>query len=542
VNKTIKRELSGLSFYFGHTNKLFWLLLVVFISVPLLYFSYVPIWDGWEFFRCYLNAAINGSLWCYDHSAFLHTFHFGLTQRVDPGNFKLIYTLNILLGIAGLIGLRSLLKYLFGSRLSSVNLTLITFCFGLNPIFLVHVIQPSLDYTLPIYLVLQLLFMFKKQFIYAASMGIFMVFTKESGFMLYGVSVFLFIPLLAISDPSLLNDKRKLAGNLSVLVTPVLLFLLYMLLVPHTQIGVSWIDGIKKMFRFYLWTKVMMAQLISLFVLSFNWIITALIAINVLILTPKLYRSLKHKDNIETGFKSAYEQLYFYLSIIAVIYFLTRVPFVNNPRYMLPVLPLLIILFAESLVNVLRKQALITVVLSAILVLLSVSSFRTIDPVSKLVMGTFKFGTHEIINMARFDRPLFPFGYGRDQLVYNFEFTQFHYLTEKIINTVGRDKIFAIPEGSTWISNFNHFDISTGHRAMYGDSVKPLSFLFSNFISDNKPVPEEIYYITYPNKDKDNVNMNERDRLSRFYDLKGIIPVEKDGYSIDVYHYVKKNQ
>jgi len=224
VNKTTKGELARFSFSFGHTDKLFWVLLVVFIAVPLLYFSYVPIWDGWEFSRCYLNAAINGSLWCHDHSAFLHTFLFGLTQRVDPGSFKLIYTLNILLGILGLIGLRSLLQYLFGGRLSFANLTLVTFCFGLNPIFLVHVIQPSLDYTLPIFLVIQLLFMFKKQFFYAASVGILMVFTKESGFMLYGVSVFLFIPLLVISDPPLRKDKRKLAGNVSVLVTPVLLF------------------------------------------------------------------------------------------------------------------------------------------------------------------------------------------------------------------------------------------------------------------------------------------------------------------------------
>ncbi len=37
------------------------------------------------------------------------------------------------------------------------------------------------------------------------------------------------------------------------------------------------------------------------------------------------------------------------------------------------------------------------------------------------------------------------------------------------------------------------------------------------------------------------MNAINRARLSRMYDLKEIITVENDGYSIDVYHYIKKN-
>ena len=106
-----------------------------------------------------------------------------------------------------------------------------------------------------------------------------------------------------------------------------------------------------------------------------------------------------------------------------IIYFLTRIPFVNNPRYMLPALPILIVLFGGSLLNVLRKQSIITIALIMMLVLLTVSSFRTVDPVSKKIMGTFKFGSHEMLQMARYDEP--KHGYGRDHLVYNFEFTHF---------------------------------------------------------------------------------------------------------------------
>ncbi len=540
MNEENKTLFTGLLKYIRGTDKLFWLLLIVFIAIPVLYFSYIPIWDGWEFSRCYMKAVTNETLDCYRHSAFLLTFLFSLTQRIDLGNFQLIYGLNLVLGIAGLISFRSLLGYVFGGRLSPVNLTLLTFCFGLNPVFLVHVIQPCLDFTLPIFLVVLLLCLFKHRFIYAAAAGILLVFTKESGVMLYGVGVILFIPLMVYNDPSLLKDKMKLVKKLSVLIIPILLFALYMILVPATQIGHSWTEGIMKMLRFYLLDKVMLAQLISLFVINFNWLISAIILINIAVMGVTYFvKSLTHAPRIRTVFNNGYEGVYFYILFIAIVYFLTRIPFVNNPRYMLPALPILIILFGGSLVRVLRKQSLITIMLTVLLTLLTVSSFRTIDPVSKKIMGTFKFGSHELLHMSRYDPPVH--GYGRDQLVYNFEFTQNHYITEKIFRKVGWARTFVIATGVTWLPDFGAFNTRTGHRAIYGDGVRSLLFLVSDEITSNEKVPQEFYYISYPYYDNYNINAEERNKISLTYDLKETITVENDGYSIDVYRYVKKN-
>lgn len=537
IFESIKNDVSGLLNCLRRLDKLFWLLLIIFIGIPISYYSYVPIWDGWEFSWCYINAAQTGILWCYDHSALVHTFLFSLLQRIDLGNFKLVYSTNILLGILALISFRSLLQHLFGDRLSSTNLTLVTFCFGLNPVFLVHVIQPSLDFTLPIYQVMLLLFLFKKKPAYAAAVGILMVFTKESGFMLYGVSVFLYIPLRIITDPLLVTDKRKFIRMICVLMIPILLFILYMIKVPRTQTGTSWFDGMKKMFRFYLLSKLIMAQLLSLFVINFSWVITSLVISNIVIRSIKLFGFLKHRYNTASAFKNSYEQLYFYLLTIMVIYFLTRIPFVNNPRYMLPALPLLIVLFAESVSNVLRKQSLIKIVSTVMLALLCLSSFRTIDPISKRIMGTFKFGKHEMLQMAHFDAPRY--GYGRDQLVYNFQFTQFHYITEKIFNTVGWDKAY-VTAPSVWIPDLSSFDISTGHRARFGNIMYDRPFLKADDVINDNSDFEEIYYISCPHFDKDNINTKERTKLSRIYDLEEIITVENEGYSMDVFHYVKK--
>ncbi|MEW6145804.1 MAG: hypothetical protein AB1598_12385 [Thermodesulfobacteriota bacterium] len=422
--------------------------------------------------------------------------------------------------------------------MSPVNLTLLTFCFGLNPVFLVHVIQPSLDFTLPIYLVILLLCLFKKRFLYATAVGIPLVFTKESGFMLYGVSVFLFILLMVLNDPSLLKDKTKLFKKISVLILPIPLFALYMVFVPETQIGHSWTEGIMKMFQFYLPDNIILAQLVSLLIINFNWIITAFILVNVITLGALYLKSLKNKVGIRPVFNSGYEGVYFYLLFIIIIYFLTRIPFVNNPRYMLPVLPILIILLGGSLINVLRKQLLITVALAMMLVLLTASSFRTVDPVSKKIMGTFQFGSHEMLQMARYDE--LKHGFGKDQLVYNFEFTQFHYITEKIFRRVGWAGIFAIAREFTWLPDFSAFDTGSGHRSIHGEEVRSLPFMFSDEITADN-APREFYFISYPNYDRDNVNANERARLSRMYDLKETITVENDGYSVDVYRYVRKD-
>jgi hypothetical protein len=519
-------------------DKLFWLLLIVFIGIPLLYFSYIPIWDGWQFSRCYMRSALEGSADCERHSAFLHTLIFSLPQRIDLGNFKLIYVMNLLFGIAGLISLRSLLAHLFSARLSPANLTLLTFCFGLNPVFLVHVIQPSLDFTLPILLVMVLLCLFTDRFILAAAAGTLLVFTKESGFMLYGVSVFLYLLLMIFSDRSLIRNPVGLVRKTIVLIIPVFLFGMYMSHVPSTQIGSTWAQGVMKMFRFYLVSKVMLAQLIALFVVNFSWIISAIIVINVPVIAVQYLRYSTRKAAVKPVFNKRYEGIYFCVLFAAIVYFLTRIPFVNNPRYMLPALPVMIILFGGSLINALRKQTLITIALTVILILLTASSLRTIDPVSKKAMGTFKFGSHEILQMASYDWP--GHGYGRDHLVYNFEFTQFHYLTEKLINKVGWAREFITAPGFTWLPDFGAFDVKTGHRAIVGKGIRALDFNFSDIITSYVISPDEFYYISYPNYDRDNVNAIERAKLSSMYDLKEIVTVENDGYSIDAYHYVRK--
>lgn len=513
---------------------LFALLLAVFAGIPAIYFSYVPIWDGWQFSRCYVTAAVTGYLWCFEHSAFLHTFLFGLTQKPDPGNFYLLYAANIVLGVLGLICLRALLNRLYKDALSPVNIVLISFCFGLAPVFLIHVVQQSLDYTLPIYLIMTLFFLYSGRFFFAALAGVLMVFTKESGFMLYGVSVFLYVPLMIIKGSLTWKNKKKFIYVAAVLSIPVVLFVLYMHVTPKTQIGDSWLEGVMKMLKFYLVEPVIAAQLVSLLVLNFNWMLTGIIAAGLIVLG---INRLKGGRRDEAGL-GLYDRIYFYLLFVLFVYFLTRIPMWNNPRYMLPVFPVLAILFADSLTVVFKRQAVISGILSVVLVLLCLSSFRTIDPLSKKIMGTFEFGSHEMLNMASFEND--PGYYGRDQLVYNFEFTEIHYLTEKIYERVGTDKLFVAAPHATWANALNGINKETGKRMMYGEGLVNTRWVFSDSLIKRRFFPEDIYFIAYPHMEE--VNEEQQAQLSYVYDTKDVIRVEDGGYAIDVYHYMKKDE
>jgi hypothetical protein len=62
-------------------------------------------------------------------------------------------------------------------------------------------------------------------------------------------------------------------------------------------------------------------------------------------------------------------------------------------------------------------------VLATVAVLLAASATRTIDPVSRRLWGTFRFGEHELLRATSMTRECC--GYGRDQLVYNLQFTAF---------------------------------------------------------------------------------------------------------------------
>jgi hypothetical protein len=170
-----------------------------------------------------------------------------------------------------------------------------------------------------------------------------------------------------------------------------------------------------------------------IFVLNFAWIPTLSIAAD---LGAALRAAVNHRVRAMPGLDRPVVSL---LSIVgvAILYFLTVSPY-TNPRYVLAAVAMLLAMFVIALVRLGLPPIVRRGLLAAYTILLVVSAVRTIDPVSRLVFGTFPVGSHEMLSMSSITKECCgPFG--RDQLVYSLEFTVFDDLVSDALAATGGD-------------------------------------------------------------------------------------------------------
>src|SRR5262249_29824387 len=146
----------------------------------------------------------------------------------------------------------------------------------------------------------------------------------------------------------------------------------------------------------------------SIWILSFSWILTGIVFI-------ALFRLLvSSRARIALGSAPTKKTvLFLFLVLVFAAYALTRYETFANPRYFLAIAPLLIL---NSLVALRVLSAWASVrqaVLAGTFVLLLASNFRTLDPVSRAVWGTFSFGRHAMLRLTSWTGECC--GYGRDQ-------------------------------------------------------------------------------------------------------------------------------
>jgi len=514
---------------------LFVALLVVFILTPVAYFSYVPIWDGYQFVKlCYVPSSQTLLLDCARHSAPFNNLLFGFIQKIDIGNPLLIYTENIILGVIGLVFFYLLLKDVFGDLLTAYERALLTFLFGFHPVFLAHIVQPSLDYTLPIYLVVLLFFLLRNNYIWTAVSGLMLAFTKEPGIMVYGVSVFWYFYVFA----GLGKRKELISGHLKeiwVLLIPFAAFALYahfFTLQAHRDDGIF-----LEMFSFNTSHDFFVEQIESIAIINFYWTVTVSILAGSAYF---IYKNAKHRIDLEHITPIGLNTIYLSLCTVSVLWFNTRIEFFNNPRYMLLCVPLLVLSFTCVYAHF-KGKILRVVMLSALLSIIYLSAFRTFDPVSRYVFPTFRFGSHTMLKTPVSKTVLGVDYAGKDTLVYNFQFTEFDSLTEKAVRTFGLDKNYVMSRMFLGGSNgiFSDFDKRMQHRSLAGKSGNS-EVVQVNILDDNQALGDkdlhDVYFIAMPAHYSEASMKN----LLKSFVVTGATTIEDSGYSVDVIHLVRK--
>jgi hypothetical protein len=528
-------------------NLVFALLFTVFVLTALRFAVTLPFWDGYAWFRyCYMYFAETDNPWCWKHSSIYNTVFYGVTQKYFYGEPGPVYAENILLALALAVSFRKLLGLLFGGRLGGVESTLITFIILFNPVFILHTVFPAIDYPLTAYLVILLLALHQRRFISATVLGAMMAFTKEPGIMMYTLCVGLYL-LFAPVRLGRMPGRQRLAvyGTAA----PLLLFAYYAT-AYGPPVSDGWSTILHSLVRPQTEYGFFYSQVAALAVINFNWILSAAILLGILARARRILPLWKPRRGREGGnarrgggapktpdagiLDGARGKAYFYVLTVLIVYFNTSTGEYHNPRYMLPVFPLFVILFSESLMLVSSGKAR-TAILACIILLLYASESATLDPVSRSLYGTFPFGNHSLLCMDRFYNNCVTL-YGRDELLYNFEALRIGALTDEAIPAIGYDKTYVMNDYSTFLNfaDLCMFDNGTGRRTALDRIATKVACKAQDYPLWDKRLGE-FYFIDYPNAN----NSRLKAEYSSVFTALETHRFAQDGYYLDVIHYRK---
>jgi hypothetical protein len=214
------------------------------------------------------------------------------------------------------------------------------------------------------------------------------------------------------------------------------------------------------------------------------------------------------------------------------LYLLTRVRPYSNARYLLPLFALFLLLFAQLVaVGIARRGLRVAVTAAVLLGLFAPSLEATVDPVSRHVLGTFDFGRHRMLRMTALTGECC--GAGRDQLVYNLQFTRFHDLQNRVyrdIRPTSRTLILA-----AHAANFGLFWPLSAED--YARSVHSERTFSPRYASAEDTVAaadtDAVYFIAFPNVD----NGAALEHLGRHFTDGRLTRYEWRGYGLDVHRF-----
>lgn len=496
---------------------------------------YVPIWDGWAFYKdCFMKTALTGDCDCYGHTSFLPTLLYGGIAYLFPYNFTVQAAINFAMGLAACYVLARALSPLFpaGDWLCHAAVSVLI----LNPVMFAQAIQPNLDFPLAILTAFALAAFLAGDLMFATLLGVLMTLTKDPGIMLYGMLLIGFIGAraIALTRTSGLKSAMAYAAENAYTVLPLFLFLLYAQLFglhggSFGKSELSLADVAQKLVDLFPDGDLSIAQMASLFVLNFSWVLTAIVLAGV--------------ASMICGRDWLAPQARQWLAVILVAlvgssYFHTRVLLWNNPRY---VLPLYVLLLGGAVIVVARiRTTAPRIAVSGVLVLVALlvgSHFYTIDPLSKLTFGTIKFGTHDMLTTGGFRRLPEHGGYGyygRDQLVYNLQFIKFSELAEEAIQRFGPQARYVAGPVFTGWDDFRHFDEFAQTRSMKPGAHPVDYFTYDEIARGATRIGEQPFvYLEFPNVR----NGNALAQLRRDFPLIQTHLLSRGGYSITAYEF-----
>jgi hypothetical protein len=202
----------------------------------------------------------------------------------------------------------------------------------------------------------------------------------------------------------------------------------------------------------------------------------------------------------------------------------------------MPVYPTLLAALIPAAQRGLRQAWLRRGVLGAYVALTGASNFAMFDPLAMRAFDTFDFGNRTMLAMTSVTHECC--GRGRDQLFYNLQATELHYVLDRVFASIRptAETEIVVPPWGSWY-NLGPLDARTFGRTLRRDGVvEPRYSELPALVRRQEPLPRELYYVGLPYLDHE----LSIAWLSRSYAVADHWRAEHDGYWMEVLRFVKR--
>ncbi|MDQ6830999.1 MAG: hypothetical protein M3081_19220 [Gemmatimonadota bacterium] len=479
-------------------------LLIPFL-VLLVYSDFIPMWDGRVYANCIVYTAIGkiGALRCANHPGLAYIGIHAIVQSVAPYSRPLMLAVDCALATLGLFAFYRILLRCFPGEDRALERALVLLALSVNPVLLANIVQPNLDLGVVVFFLCCLWAVVEERVVPLAIAGTLLVFSKETGMMLYGLLGGLYGLMMILRAPMSRTEKVAKIRRWLPALLPLLLFVLYLLAVTMIEMPALWASPdvetarpsvLDQFLTIRLLDPVFLVYVALIFVINFLWVPSVVIAIDALIGAARF--AVAAPRRAVAGADATWAPFLTVLTLLSVIAG-TRYLTYANARYMLPLYPLLLIAFYLATLRSMPSRRARLAVLTIVPALLAWSIVRSDDPISRRFFGTFDGGSRPFLHMT--SRTNECCGLGRDQLAYNLQFVA--------LGRVQRDAFADIrPTGSTvivmhpvtnWFTSLQ-LDSRTYAPTLHNANAFRPYYRLPEWVLHRPPAPALIYYLAFP--------------------------------------------
>jgi len=505
------------------------------VLVRALYADFVPLYDSRQYFdECLVPYLHHPSeilrLNCFGHPSMAFMALIAAGQAIDLGSTPLLHATTTLLGVASILAFHRLCGRVFVAPDLLWDRRLLVGCYGLGAHCLSVGVNFNPDYGVLVFFVLMLERLLAGRFVQCALWGACLLLSKEAGLLLYAVAVFAFA-LHAWIRPNAWPPFATLARSAATLATPMLVLVVVKLAesvhgMPAMWKGTTLPDLLQMFTSFELLDPLFLVYTFDVFGLGFAWVLglPLLLAAFASALRTLIARPHPAVEALDA------RNVRILLTVFGLSFLLlTRYRTFNNVRYFGALFPLFVLSAGWALCALELRVAMRRTLLAAALALGFSFNFYSYDPLSKALLGTFEFGEHAMLRMGSPDPCC---GYGRDQLAYNLQLTELHYLQNEVYRALrpGPDTVLVAADMVEFHFS-GRIDAHSFERTLRTEGSYELRIVDASALAGWRPLPERVHFIVFPNFD----NARAYRVLAARYREVAQHTFERNGYALRVH-------